>query len=445
MAIKSDERITKLFHGYIRNKKILIADPNSTSRSTIAQGLINLGAMQNHMDLCANYDLAQEEIKRTKHDVVICDYDLGTRCGLELLQTQRESVVEMSKSLFILVTANASQSAIAQAAEEDVDTYIIKPFSSLTLRQSILTAASEKLFPNAYRKKIEEGKKWLLVDKIELALIAFEEAMELDESPTLACFYHGQANMVKDLFELAEGDYNQGLTYNRIHYKCLVGLFELFMAKKKFQDAYNIVRKIARYFPANPNRLGQVVRLAIMTENYQDIEGYYQTFIGLDHRNAQLIRYICAGLVICGRFYLQKKQFPRALELFQKAGVTGTSDPKILKEIVCSLIEYQLHDKAKDFLKRFPSKTDEDADFVISQFLVEEAEMPIHQSIDIGQKLLKKGITDPALYRTLIINTSKASMNSACERLLEEGSAKYPSYKGEFLNCKELKKAKLQA
>ena len=86
MAVISDAKLTKLFSEYLEDKKILVADSNATSRTSISAGLVSLGAHQANIDLASRLKTANELIQESKHQVVICDYNLGNEDGLELLR-----------------------------------------------------------------------------------------------------------------------------------------------------------------------------------------------------------------------------------------------------------------------------------------------------------------------------------------------------------------------
>ena len=431
-----NKKVLEGFRKFIRNERILIADANATTRTNVARCLIELGAMQTNLDLLTNYEMASDELKKRKHRVIFCEYNLGTHSGLELLETQKELLGERREAMFVLVTANTSQSAVAQAAEEDVDTYIIKPFSSFSLRQRLLLVAEEKLFPNNYRKKIREGKEFLFAANFAAAEGAFQEARKLDPSPTLACFYLGQTNTLMAQMKIAETEYKSGRALNRIHYKCLVGLFELLMQQEMFTEAYDVVRKIANYFPANPKRLGTVLRLAIMTKNYTDIEKYYQTFVNLDQRNEEIIRYVCAGLIICGKYYLQQKNVARAVELFRKASVSAQREPKLLREIISSLTEYNLFNQAQAFMKEFPPETMNKIEFRISQFLVSSKFLSPVQMIDQGKELIKEMEKKEAIvYKVVMLKMVEAGLSAAAQEFYERALKECPHAQAEIELC----------
>ena len=427
-----NEKNLAFFAEYIKDKKVVIVDQNSSSRVGIARMLSNLGAKGPNIRTSNDYEHGVKEIESTKPHIVVCDYDLGNRSGLELIQTLKKQSPDYTQSLFIMVTGHSSQSAVSQAAEEDVDTFILKPYTIEIFRQCLLKAAMSKLQPSDYMKKIDEGKKLLIDLKPTAAKAIFEEAKKMDTKPALACFYSGQAEAMEKALEQAQGAYSQGLNYNKIHYKCLTGLFDLLMEKKMFNDAYDVVKRISRYFPANPQRLAQVLRLAIMTKSYEDVERYYQSFIDLDARNDELVRYICAALVVCGKYYISTNNPSRGMELFRKASITGTGKVKILREIIMALAENEMLKDAREYLARFPLEIQSGTDYQAMSYLVSSDTQPVSLTISLGRELVSKGVFDPVIHQVLIKKSIQEGYKDSAEELIREGLKKWPEQAAMF-------------
>jgi len=421
------------FRAYVKDRRIVIADASSVSRANLAQTLVNLGAKSANLALSSSYADAEAEIARTKPQIVVCDYDLGNQRGLDLLQRQRTCNEGSKDTLFVLVTGNSSQTAVARAAEEDVDTYILKPFTAAVLRASLIRAALAKSIPNEYARTIDEGKKLLAANQFDDALKAFERAISLDQAPALACFYFGQTQLMKQATEVAEDSYNKGLTYNRIHYKCMVGLFDLFMSQKRHIDAYETVKRISQYFPANPARLNSVLKLAIMTQSYDDVEKYYQMFTKLDERNDEIIKHVCAALVVCGKYYLQKNFKSRAIELFNKAAVTAGGRVKILQEIIFALVEHKLGKDAQVFIQRFPPETHETSTYLALELLIADQLVEnVGVVLQKARALVSQGIHDPIISEILIRRSVEAGFQDTAENEARAAAQRYPDQKNFF-------------
>lgn len=237
---------------------MLIADPNQSIRSSLSKTISDLGAKSAHIQLASNFNEAVEQIRTHAPEIVITDYHLGGRYGLELIQIHRETRPALEDRLFMLVTGNAAESVVAEAAEEDVDSYVLKPFTSAAIRYYLVRAGLSKLAPSGYRAELLRGRQAYFAQRFEDALQIFTAAMELDEAPALACYYMGQSyDKLGEHPDHSEQSYKNGLIFNEIHYKCSVALFDLYATTGRAPEAYGIMRRIAKLFPISPQRLAE--------------------------------------------------------------------------------------------------------------------------------------------------------------------------------------------
>jgi CheY-like chemotaxis protein len=433
-AESPEEKQARLFKQYVQHKKIMVVDSHSFSRAALASALIDLGASIHQIKLISQFNEAQAAINADCPDLLISEFDLnGGACGLDLMAARRKKGGANSKTaLFILVTGNNSQAAVARAAEEDVDGYILKPYTVDGLRMAIMKHATEKIYPSEYVSKIQEGKRKLEENEIDQALTYFGEALKLDSKPSLAYFYHGLVEEMKKTLSNAELDYGRGLSFNRIHFKCLIALFELFMRQNRNKEAYDLAQRMARYFPANPDRLATVIKLAVLNEAFEDIERYYQLFCKLDHRNETLVRYVTAALIVCGKHYLQQKKFARAVELFARAKSTGLRNPKILKEIILSLLSSDLSSEAQVFLEAYPPALQGAPEYLAMRYACSEKGLPLGASIAAGRKLVADGIQEYILYATLIKRSIEGGFQDHADQLLRDAHRLWPEKEAEL-------------
>jgi two-component system chemotaxis response regulator CheY len=429
------EEDVKFFCEYVNQSRVLITDTSSASRVRLANTLSELGIQSSKITLADSFEAGEEAMRTLKPRLVICDYTLGGKSGLDLLQAQRSEFKENEDAcVFILVTGNSSQTAVARAAEEDVDSFILKPYTLETLRAGLVNAVIAKIRPSQYLLTIREGKKILFSGDATAALKKFEEAIQLDSSPTLAYYYRAQCQGLLNVLEKAETSYEEGLNLNKIHYKCLIGLFDLLSEQKRHDQAYGVVKKIAQYFPANPKRLASVLRLAIITENYDDMEGYYRTFTTIDGRTDELVRYMCSALIVCGKHYLIRKHRAKAVEVFEKAAVTCAGQIQFLKFIIETLVEFQLTDQAMAFFTRYRS-ADPASDMTKTlEYIVTAEKGTLSQSLEKGRALLKSGVKHPLVYRALIKTCVDSGLEDTGVDLAQYAVKTWPDKASEFLN-----------
>ena len=86
----------KPFQQYFAENWVLIADPVASARSRLAASLVELGARRDRMVSVASFEEAEAAMTDKKPRIVLCDYQLGKRSGLDLLQGQRAAALAAS-------------------------------------------------------------------------------------------------------------------------------------------------------------------------------------------------------------------------------------------------------------------------------------------------------------------------------------------------------------
>ncbi len=116
------------------NMKILIVDDFSTMRRIIKNLLRDLGFTNTSE---ADDGLtALPMLQQGNFDFLVTDWNMPGMEGIELLKKVREDD-ELNSLPVLLVTAEAKKEQIVEAAQAGVNGYIVKPFTSGTLKEKI--------------------------------------------------------------------------------------------------------------------------------------------------------------------------------------------------------------------------------------------------------------------------------------------------------------------
>jgi two-component system chemotaxis response regulator CheY len=422
------------FSDYIEGKAVVVADSSAAARASLVHILQSLGTDLRQITLASTFREGLDEIRRIRPQLVIADFEIGTRSGLDLAGEHREVRGQHDADrAFLVVASNTSHSAVARAAEEDVDGYIVRPYSVETVRKALTKVATEKLRPAEYALTVARGKSHLAAGRFREAEIELTRALGLNPTPTLAFFYLGQLKVARKLHDEAMNSYMSGLEFNRIHFKCNVGVYDLHMSLQRYAEAYETIKRISQVFPSNPKRFAEVLRLAIITANFQDIDPYYEVFCDLEEREEHLVRHICAALVVCGKHYLASGHRDRALKAFQRAWHSTRGKTGMLREIVQSLLEYNMRVEARAFVSKAPPETHASRDYLVSRFLVIDSEGNLGVILSAGRELISKGVADELVYSTMIRRTYQARLDAAAESITMRAIAEYPSKRDHFL------------
>ena len=113
---------------------ILVVDDFSTMRKIIKNNLKQLG-FSNIIE-AEDGQLALEELKKNKVDLIISDWNMPNINGLELLKAVRGD--EGLKQIpFVMVTAEGQKDNVMEAAKAGVSNYIVKPFTPDTFEEKL--------------------------------------------------------------------------------------------------------------------------------------------------------------------------------------------------------------------------------------------------------------------------------------------------------------------
>lgn len=116
------------------NPKVLVVDDMKSMRNLIKACLGELGLTD--VTEAADGKMALVQLRSKPFDLVICDWDMPTMDGLEVLREVR-SDERLATLRFIMLTANAQSSKVHEAISAGVSDYVAKPFLPETLQKKV--------------------------------------------------------------------------------------------------------------------------------------------------------------------------------------------------------------------------------------------------------------------------------------------------------------------
>ena len=119
---------------------VLVVDDYSTMIRIIRNLLKQLGF--ENIDDASDGSAALNKMRGKKYGLVISDWNMEPMTGYELLKEVSQDP-GLSKTPFIMVTAESKTENVIAAKKAGVNNYIVKPFNAATLKQKIVSVLGE--------------------------------------------------------------------------------------------------------------------------------------------------------------------------------------------------------------------------------------------------------------------------------------------------------------
>lgn len=116
--------------------RCLVVDDFNNFRVTLAGMLTKMGFTQ--VDQASNVNGLISACEKRQYDLILSDYDLGPgRNGQRGLEELRFRKLLNKRTLFVLVSGNASKEAVLATYDNEPDDYLAKPFTAKVLQQRV--------------------------------------------------------------------------------------------------------------------------------------------------------------------------------------------------------------------------------------------------------------------------------------------------------------------
>ncbi len=290
-----------------KRMRILIVDDMANMRRTIRNMLRYVG--YEFISEAENGEMAIKKMTSEKVDFVVCDWNMPVVSGIEFLRTIREN--EKFKTIpFLMVTAEVDAPQIVQAAETEVDGYIIKPFVARTLEEKINSILEKRANPSDIDKLIEKAVEYTNSGMFKEAISLYEHALSLNPKSARIRHSIGQIYEKMGMDDKALQYYEDAYKNNPQYIKVHQNMGDLYLKKGNTEKAAEVIEKAAKISPNNPQRQAQLGKIYLSKGDVEKADSAFKTAIGIDPKNAGLRTEI-------GEAYLKSGHDDKAADAFK--------------------------------------------------------------------------------------------------------------------------------
>ncbi|MBI4667074.1 MAG: tetratricopeptide repeat protein [Nitrospinae bacterium] len=241
-----------------KNLTALVADDMFNMRRTIKNMLRAIG-FENVIE-AENGLKAWEILNKSKIDIMVSDWNMPEMPGLELLRRVRDNS-RLRDLPFIMITAEVAEGNIVQAAETEVDGYLIKPFVAKALEEKIMAIFSNRENPSPFERNMKAGQVYMDSQQYDKAIGAFTESLNIRPDSARARFSLGEAHSKKGDMKEAEKWHKEAMAVNPQYIRAYEGLSAVYDNLGKSDEAVKVLEKASQISPNNPERYLEIGKL----------------------------------------------------------------------------------------------------------------------------------------------------------------------------------------
>lgn len=168
-------------------KQVLVVDDDDDSRDTVIEYLKFMGFKDVHGEKNGKDGLEYVRANHAKLGLIISDWEMPEMSGIDLLREVKKEK-NLGEIPFLMITSQSSLERIKvlQAAQANVDQYLLKPFRSDEIKKRIEVVLEKARVRTDVRNLVADGLRELDQFHYQKAQDFFEAALKLDADDDLA-------------------------------------------------------------------------------------------------------------------------------------------------------------------------------------------------------------------------------------------------------------------
>ena len=257
---------------------------------------------------------ALEVLSKEVVDLVLCDWNMPKMKGIDVLKCLRKHP-DLKHLPFIMVTGEMNQEIVAEAAETEVDDYLLKPFTLEQLSNKIKSLLASRLEVSQIDNILERGRSFIITSQFDKARIEFRAALALNpKSPRtlyeIGKLYEQQGNDVQ-----ARKYYHRAVEMSPTFLKAVEALAVLYHQLGDQENHMKFLREAVAISPRNlERRLMYAESLVESGDKEQAKKIFGRILEEASSQFAEIAQRVAQSLMAIGAYHEAEKALAKALD-----------------------------------------------------------------------------------------------------------------------------------
>lgn len=211
-------------------------------------------------------------------DFIISDWNMPKMNGIELLSLIRSSK-KWRNIPFLMITAETNQSIVAEAAENDVDAYLTKPFVTATLELKIKELLNQVANPSPLTQLLKKAEEFSEKGMLDEAIECITLVVKSNTRSSKPLRELGRLYLKKGLTDKALLCFQRASEQNRLDIPSLQYLAELYLKMGDTEKAITYFTKALDLSPRNADRAFKVASLLLKRKQLPEAEKVFRAML----------------------------------------------------------------------------------------------------------------------------------------------------------------------
>ena len=292
--------------------RILIADDMKSMRQTLRAMLAELG--YKHTIEAPNGLTAWEKLQINKVDLAILDWNMPGFSGIEVLRKARAND-RLADIPFIIVTAEVAEETIAEAAETEVDAYIIKPFIAQTLGEKIDRVLERKKNPSPVDALMRSARVRAAAGEYNKAMEDLKAAMNMNPRNPRILHEFGDIYFQRGMLDDSEKAYKKAILCAPQFTRAYDGLTRVYAKKGDDEKLMRTLREGVRVSPKNASRQTLMGKAMLAAGDVKEANKAFDAAIKAEPGNPAVRQNIAEALLAKGMDVEAAEMFEASLKI----------------------------------------------------------------------------------------------------------------------------------
>ncbi|MDY0360062.1 MAG: response regulator [Desulforegulaceae bacterium] len=293
----------------INKMKVLIVDDMENMCKSI-RNMMKILKYGSSYTLCYSGELALKAMKQKDFDLAIMDWNMPKMKGIEVLEHIRNDK-KFRDMPVIMITAESNKEIVAEAAESDIDAYILKPLTVKSLENKVKGVIDKYNNPPEFMLLLKEARELLEKGEIDLAIEAAKKAIVAEPKSSRPIRVLGALFYEKNDILNAEKCFLRAAKMNRLDVFAYHHLGEIYLKKNDLEKAGKFFEKAMKISPRHYQRAFNFAKILLANNNLTKAKPLFNKVF-------ELAEEPLAQKEEVAFLYLKNKHYEDSLELLEE-------------------------------------------------------------------------------------------------------------------------------